>query len=303
MSRSKVCVFAACCLFLILLPVSVRADMGPKPSVTVCFEGLQGEQYYATLLSDRDTMGPWSASGQPESLNNQAEQKAEEGFQNFQALQESGFYYLHFIDDCTKDQELDWGYYPPQVFQILLYFPQYDSYAVSGTYERYAFHSEYKVFFDAKQAAALREGNALLSGFQAERAGGPWEELLGASSRFLLTLVLELGLALLFGFRQKRQLRFLFWVNFATQLALNAVLFLFAYQWGGGFFEMACYLGMELLIFVLEAVLYAEFLPRLGCQEREKHPKAAWTVFYAFLANAGSFGVGILLSKLWPQLF
>lgn len=47
--------------------------------------------------------------------------------------------------DCTETSEFKWTYYPPQRFKILVYFPETDSFAVSGIYERYAFDSYYKV--------------------------------------------------------------------------------------------------------------------------------------------------------------
>lgn len=40
-------------LLLALLAFPVGADMGPKPSVTVNFDGLSDRVCYATLLSDR----------------------------------------------------------------------------------------------------------------------------------------------------------------------------------------------------------------------------------------------------------
>ena len=43
------------------LALPAAADMGPKPSVEVLFQGLEGERYQVTLLSDRVQYGPWSA--------------------------------------------------------------------------------------------------------------------------------------------------------------------------------------------------------------------------------------------------
>ncbi len=37
------------------------ADMGPKPSVEVVFQGLEGQRFYATLLGNVTQYGPWSA--------------------------------------------------------------------------------------------------------------------------------------------------------------------------------------------------------------------------------------------------
>ncbi|MDO4711855.1 MAG: hypothetical protein Q4A75_07725 [Peptostreptococcaceae bacterium] len=48
-------------LIFCLLPVSGYGDTGPKPSVQISFEGLEGETYYVTLLSKFRSTGPASA--------------------------------------------------------------------------------------------------------------------------------------------------------------------------------------------------------------------------------------------------
>ena len=56
---------------------------------------------------------------------------------------------MQYFSDCTETSQFTWGYYPPSKFKILLYFPEYDKFAVSEeVYERYAFDSYYNV--DAK---------------------------------------------------------------------------------------------------------------------------------------------------------
>lgn len=42
-------------LAAVLLPLTVHADMGPKPSVRVHFENLSGEVCYGTLLSQESS--------------------------------------------------------------------------------------------------------------------------------------------------------------------------------------------------------------------------------------------------------
>ena len=51
MKKRKNLVYLVVFLFLFLLPVQVRADMGPKPSVVIDFIGIEDEEYYVTLLS------------------------------------------------------------------------------------------------------------------------------------------------------------------------------------------------------------------------------------------------------------
>ena len=50
------------CLILVLnLPVTEKADIGPKPSVRITFTGIEGESYYGTLLSEWRSTGPATA--------------------------------------------------------------------------------------------------------------------------------------------------------------------------------------------------------------------------------------------------
>ena len=49
-----------------LIPMEVRADMGPKPSVVIDIEGLTNEVYYGTLLSERPCNGPIGVMGEAE---------------------------------------------------------------------------------------------------------------------------------------------------------------------------------------------------------------------------------------------
>lgn len=57
----KLCSLFLCVVFtFLLIPVTARADVGPKPSIRVTFEGLGDELCYGTLLSKNDTTGPYS---------------------------------------------------------------------------------------------------------------------------------------------------------------------------------------------------------------------------------------------------
>ena len=50
-----------CMILIISLPVTAKADIGPKPSVRITFTGIEGETYYGTLLSERRSTGPATA--------------------------------------------------------------------------------------------------------------------------------------------------------------------------------------------------------------------------------------------------
>ncbi|NLG36379.1 MAG: hypothetical protein GX549_00090, partial [Clostridiales bacterium] len=129
-----ICAFAV----LILFPMTARADIGPKPSVVVDFDGLDTHTYYATLLSRQRTTGPYSAPGRDGAYLHYNKDDEDYGiFLKFTEYEDAdGYYFLQFFSDCTQTHRFSWTYYPPREFKILLYFPETDSFVVSDKYER-----------------------------------------------------------------------------------------------------------------------------------------------------------------------
>lgn len=278
------CVLAA----LVMLPLHARADMGPKPSVVVGFKGLEGERYYATLLSANESTGPFSA---PRGGENALYQQGDEDYDIFQKFAEyqdtDGFYFLQYFQNCTDTARFSWTYYPPQEFKVLLYFPGQDRFVASERLERYAFDS----YFTA-------DASGLTDGLRVAKAYHYAEEGASLLARTMLTIGVELLIALLFGLREKRVFRFIAAVNIATQVALNAALFLIDYSMGALAFLLA-YVLLEFLVFIVEGILYAVFLKKRS--EKKISGFRAWA--YALTANAASFAAGMALALFIPGLF
>lgn len=278
---SMLCVIFA---LVFIIPSTASADTGPNPSVTIKISGLSGKKTYGTLLSVSDSTGPHSVAGLHESMDDCIAKAGEIGLKFMNYEDSDGLYYLQYYDDCT-DGEFHWGYYPPQSFKLLLYFPDSDEFLVTGEiYSRYAFKSVFTC--NASEPLTLKKSPSIT------------KEVCSAAARFALTLVIEIALALLFGFRAKKQLWLLLGVNFATQLGLNLALGITVYKYGG-FAEMGLYLLLEIFIFIIEAAAYAIFLPRLGGkQAKKRHP-----VLYALAANAASFGIGLTFTDVFSPIF
>lgn len=305
-----------CMLVLLLLgSQTVLADTGPKPSVVIDFEGLEGEIYYATLLSEASSTGPHSA---PDSeYGGDARYKdGDEDYDIYRKFAEyedaDGFYFLQFFGDCSDGQQFRWGYYPPQRFKILLYFPEKDCFLTDNVvYERYAFDSYFAVTVEMK--AAGEEDSNMTVEQTGEKDGSLdmsvkkniilnaktyAQEVLALIARALITIVIEIGIALLFGFREKKQLRLLVAVNLATQIALNLILYLLYYKyiWIS---LLLFYPVLELLVSVVEGMLYTK---RLNSDAARTVSNARIWV-YALAANAASFALGLWLSGKIPILF
>lgn len=288
------------CLVIIfaIIPITAYADIGPKPSVVINFEGLENEKYYVTLLSETPSTGPHSVLGKYQ--NNQRYHEGDEEYGIWQKFlsykDEDGFHFLQYFQNCTDTSQFSWGYYPPPKFKILLYFPEQDSFAVSNeVYERYAFDSYYKV--DAK---SLEIQSVTITGsINAEKNYDYTLEIVSLFIRIIATIAVEVLIALLFGFRAKKQIFFIGATNIVTQSILNILLNIINYNQGSMMFVFH-YVWMELLVFVIEAFVYSFFLHKYSSKESTKK----WTApLYALTANAVSFGIGVYIAYLIPGIF
>ncbi|MBR5571596.1 MAG: hypothetical protein IKV99_03030 [Oscillospiraceae bacterium] len=282
---------------LVSLIVTVWGDTGPKPSVRVSFENMDDVLCYGTLLSEQRSTGPASAwDGDPA----HAQHNGMEGYE-YQVLDEAvwqkfvdyadadGYYFLQEGWLVTEEEGIAWTYYPPNPFKILLYFPGTDTFVTSGIYERYAFDSYFTVDMNAVDESGLLP-------VRRDYNGGV--EVLSLLARIVITIAVELAVAWAFGFRERKQLRLLLWMNVGTQVLLNVLLNLIAFH-RGPWAYVACYVLFELVVFVLEAVVYAVCMRRIS-----ERAKRAWVcVVYALVANVLSFVVGYNLSLLLPGLF
>ena len=289
-------------------PVTVRADMGPKPSVRIRFENMGDELCYGTLLSKTKSTGPASAWDGIEYHAKHNENKSYsyaafdyETWKVFAEYQdEDGYYFLQEGWKVSETKKIEWTYYPPQSFKILLYYPETQTFAVSGIYERYAFDTYYTVDMDGVHINEVRceEANGTPEGLEASRSYDYSQELISLAVRIVLTILIEMIIALLFGYRHKKQLLFLAGVNGGTQIVLNVLLNIINYK-GGQLAFVLFYVLLEIAVFAIEAGI---FYGRLGRMGNTSQPK--WlAVLYAFIANAASFGVGIMAAQWLPGIF
>ena len=124
------------------------------------------------------------------------------------------------------------------------------------------------------------------------------KEIVSLMLRIVLTILTELGIARLVGYREKKQFRFLILVNVITQVLLNIRLNMIAYH-SGSLALAIHYVKLELLVLGIEALLYATVLPVISVKKNKKFS----IVVYAFMANLISFIVGIFLAMMLPAIF
>jgi hypothetical protein len=279
------------------MPTTAYADVGPKASVVIDFEGLEGENYYVTLLSNVSSTGPHSVLD--ETYNNQRyyeEDKEYSIWEKFLSYEDKdGYHFLQYFENCTDTSEFTWGYYPPSKFKILLYFPEQDSFAVSkDVYEKYAFDSYYKV--DAK--GLKMQSGVINYSIEAEKNYNYTWEIISLVIRIIATIAIEVLIALLFGYRAKKQLLIILVTNVVTQSVLNILLNIINYHQGSMMFVIN-YVWKEILVFVIEAFVYSICLHKYGNGKSKK-----WIlILYALIANAVSFVGGIFIAYLMPGVF
>ena len=199
-------------------PSAARADMGPKPSVRIHFENMGDELCYGTLPSKTKTTGPASAWDGIEYHAKHNENKSYsyaafdyETWKVFAEYQdEDGYYFLQEGWKVSETKKIEWTYYPPQSFKILLYYPETQTFAVSGIYERYAFDTYYTVDMDGVHINEVRceEANGTPEGLEASRSYDYSQELISLAVRIVLTILIEMIIALLFGYRHKSSCSF-----------------------------------------------------------------------------------------------
>lgn len=268
---------------------SAYADMGPKPTVNVTIKNIGDRICYGTLLSKCESTGPQSAwNGDPEHIYTDLDRDIWQAFVDYK--DSDGYYFLQTAWLCTDAHGIDWNYYPPSPFKILLYFPETNAFAASGIYERYAFNSHYTVTLSGEQISATRAET--LSAKKSYNYGG---EIVALLLRIIITISIELCVALLFRFTEKPRLIAILCVNAITQIILNIILNLVCF-YQGSMMLIGAYLLGELAVFVLEAAAYSILFstPRLSVNAQGTVSKTK-CVAYAFVANALSFLMGATL--------
>lgn len=274
---------------VMLFPIGVNADTGPKPSVRIKFENMGDELCYGTLLAKEESTGPASAwDGKEENIYlSFVDRDIWEAFVNYE--DSDGYYFLQWAWIVSDTKELAWTYYPPNEFKVLLYYPETNTFVVSDVCKRYAFDTYYTVDMDGIEIGSIKYDDNLSSNQRLE-AFKSYEfknEVKALGCRMLITVVVEVLIGLLFKFRNKELLYILF-INVITQIILNVLLNIYT-----GFGYYFVYLSLELLVFVIEAIFYC-----LMFKKKKWH-----CVLYSVVANVSSFVIGLYLANLFPGIF
>ncbi|SHK13847.1 hypothetical protein [Desulforamulus aeronauticus] len=298
--KKKVLSMVCLAMLFMLLPITAYADVGPKPSIIIDFKGLEKENYYVTLLSKNPSTGPYTAlsknPNQQKYTPSDDEYEIWKKFVSYEDVDE--YYFLQFFSNCSKTSQFVWGYYPPSSFKILLYFPETDSFMVSSEiYERYAFDSYYTACITAGEIqGSTYNYNGTI---KVEKSYDYTWEIISLLARIIATVAIEIAIALLFGFRAKKQIFIILTANIITQSVLNILLAIINYSQGSMMFVFS-YVLLEFLVFAIEAAIYYIYLNKYS----NKKITQKWIApLYALLANIASFGIGLFIARIIPGIF
>lgn len=280
MKKVLVFILVSVCVFF-SISVSAFADAGPKPSVTIYVNGVEdGREYYIALVEKGEYGEKY--------VNNKGEiQKKINEF-----ARADGYCILnHPVDEpyhkMSGRDSARWDYHPPQTFKILLYFPDNESFLTSEVQDKYAFRAYYYVEVNGDSLSVAPYGGAK----------GIAVEACGLLVRIALTVLIEIGVAVGFGYSAKHELKLILITNIITQVLLNAFIAYGDYVLGG-FGGIVAYIVGEIIVFIAEAIVYSIKLPIIS-EVGTTHSPAG----YAFLANLASFFGGAILLAFSEMLF
>ena len=280
----KLSAVIVCITVLFALTVTAFADCGPKPSLRVKVTGAEEQEYYLTLVTTGNHV-PLAAEVVTEGYEDtrrykEADPEEQLAFRKIvEYCKANGYNFFGRL--WERGEQLSWSYYPPDDFTLLAYFPEADTFAISPECSCYAFSSYFTADLSGWQSGAI----AINDSYGYAREAGEF------ALRLLFTIAVELIVALIFGYWEKKTLLFFAVVNAVTQVALNVLLTLVNINYGLLLFLFVYFIS-ELLIVIFEALFYGLMMPKYS-----KHcPGAVRAVFYAITANIASFVLGVVVT-------
>ncbi len=254
-----------------LVGIPAYADIGPKPLINIKVENPPSDNCIATLLGPVEAWGPHRLDADSEKSHKGEDLDAFVAFREY--ADQDDFYFWGEIFS-VKNGEFTFGYWPPESFKVLIYDPTDGRLYVSSEQEQYAFDS----YFIA---------NIVPDGTINVRQSGVRINILGFLSRVILTCIIELWIAVLFGYKIKKELLIIAITNLVTQVILNILCYWeIHFDQEGDFLWSIRIFPYELLVFLIEAAVYI-----LGLRSHSK--KRA--VGYALTANLVTLFLGFIL--------
>ncbi len=277
--------FLPCILFILLFScINVMADSFPRATLMLTFRGVH-QSWAVTLLSSEKGLGPWEKREVYDPNGYGLDSTLYSGKQMNRSVWDSlnmykdNYYFLGTYDIVDPEHPVfRWNYFPPEEFKILLYNPDSERYMESEIVTAYGLSREFTV--DVNEADAEVRARSIFD----------WNEYF---KRLLLTILIELGIALCFKYWKKMQWLIVIAVNFATQTALSLGVYFYELQLSHpDDLVLEKMIHGEEIIAIVEGFLYLFLLEKANSECHKVRP-----FLYSFLANFVSFVAGLVILR------
>jgi hypothetical protein len=257
--------FLSVCLILVAFPISVQADSGPKPSLTIKVKHPPKELYYLDLLVNYD--------GKYDNLSNMEENLDEQKLNLLKNYDLDGWYPalvngtdipLHGSLIGSQQENVTthrFSYFGvPDVYRIIIITPD-NQIHVSEIMEKKTYQET--VSLDYQSLDLTYESEELPKEYESmslQRVNRWLDLLLQFCSTFLPTLIIEGILLIAFGFSIRKNWKLFLFTNLVTQLGMTMFLTYLLPHYGVFWSSFFFLPWIEVIILVLETILYRIYL-------------------------------------------
>jgi hypothetical protein len=280
--KKAMLVFLYIIAFIMLFPVNSSADTGPKPSLTIIVNGMGDEEYWLDLLVSDEPNYTW--------LDISDEER--EKVSKLAEYNEAGLHpallvgtHVPMNGSLTGERQADGSYIHkfsyvgvPAQFKIAI-LKSDGTLIISDMVKRNHFQSVMEYTIGTSGISEKADPNGTV------KEVFPMNYIWGFLLRMIATLIIEIGIALLFKFTLKKSWKVLAFTNIATQIILNIIIISSTIRNGqtSGFF---IYFIAELFVVTTELAVYSNFLIEQKLIRR---------IIYTITANLISFIAGFAL--------
>lgn len=253
----------------------ISADIGPKPSIELHLENAPSD-YFIVLLAptqEAKTESPLRL----DQVNEDSVAAYLETFNHEGWIYEEGLVGKNY-KQSNEDQSYRWGYMVPSYFKVMVIASD-GSVSISNEVER----QEFNATFTYDVATGKLTENL------ANTIEKRWTKV---AICFVLTLLIEFGIFLVFAFpKTKRNTISVVVANAITNISMTTYLLWF-YDWNprDKMSPIFLILVLEVYVFIVEMILYAILL-----KDKDGKKDISKNIKYALAANAASLLVGILI--------
>lgn len=295
--------------FLFILPTAVltaSADAGLKRVLNVTVEGGESGCYLTFFTASKN----WSMhkafdtdaerkeifdNALDASLSNVyqdnaksfAKQYADQAYRRFKEYQDPDGYVFSGYGDYLNSDGTIVVYEPPEDFKILLYYPESDTVSASGKLSPFQLKTDFTVKV---------EDDRITSAYRSAISSPPNTiDVIMMFVSLIVTIIVELLIALCFLFTKGKQILTVVLVNLVTLPVLNLFLAIINPPIYGSLFSFP-YVLFEIAVIIAETLLYLHFLPKYS--KGSPAPKRR-IITYAIVANLVTYAIAAFVPSYY----